>query len=356
MNGKKVGRLIGLDIMKIICALLIFSRHAIRSWGVSFSIFSDSICGITSTVMTCFFMMSGFGLALNYEFEELTRAKLVNFYKKRWITIMPPLFFFLLIYAILNIDLWRDIIRLLPVDILGIQSMFSSLFGITIHGGSWFVGCLLLGYLIFPIWSLLLSKNSLSKTILLLCGIWMLIWYVNHINAFYQMATLYDNAFFRCFEFLYGVELGRACKKVNRNSLAISVPLVLLGGAVVFFAKVYGNCIYSMLPLSLIFIGVYLLENRKRGYRKSHVFLEKCCDVLEKVIHYSSGLSYNFFLTQLFLWKLCNLIIAIFDMKLSNLGRILLAGLVAILLSILEKESIDRFIRNKLKNKKQKED
>lgn len=85
------------------------------------------------------------------------------------------------------------------------------------HNSWWKLVCGMLTVWILDFFDLefVVTKISFSQTIFLLCGIWMLIWYVYHINAFYQMATLYDNAFYRCFESLYGVELGRTCKKVN---------------------------------------------------------------------------------------------------------------------------------------------
>ena len=56
-----------LDIIRVVCALIIFGRHAQTMAGFSFgTVLGPMAISMTSIVMTTFFILSGFSLSLPY--------------------------------------------------------------------------------------------------------------------------------------------------------------------------------------------------------------------------------------------------------------------------------------------------
>lgn len=61
-----------LDIVRIVCALAIFGRHAQTMAGFSFGYVVNNLCiDMTSFIMSCFFILSGFSLFLSNEKKNL---------------------------------------------------------------------------------------------------------------------------------------------------------------------------------------------------------------------------------------------------------------------------------------------
>lgn len=57
-----------------------------------------------------------------------------------------------------------------PMEILGIQSNFNSLFGVTHNSGTWFVSCILMCYLVYPLIQEIIKQltSKLKVTIILI--------------------------------------------------------------------------------------------------------------------------------------------------------------------------------------------
>lgn len=97
-------------------------------------------------MMTGFFMLSGFSLFYTYSSQELHDWNNIKlFYKKRAIGILPVYYVMAIPYILICAT--EDIIQnaaLIPTELLGIQSVFSTLFTVTHNGGTWFVSCILI--------------------------------------------------------------------------------------------------------------------------------------------------------------------------------------------------------------------
>ena len=123
-------RVFGYDILRIICAFLVFMRHAITMYGVNWGINANHVLNTTNFIMTCFFILSG-----------LSGKAIISFYKKRVMTIYPSYLILHLLYMVLIVGELKNGLILAPVSIFGISSMFRTLFGIFNFCGTWFVGC-----------------------------------------------------------------------------------------------------------------------------------------------------------------------------------------------------------------------
>ena len=101
--------------------------------------------------MTAFFMLSGYVLFLTYKDKSLVQAPaLKNFYLKRIFGIFP---LYLVVAALYVVTLGQESVFqnlvLLPIEVLGLQSVFSTLFPVSHNDGTWFISCLLLAYFLF---------------------------------------------------------------------------------------------------------------------------------------------------------------------------------------------------------------
>ena len=102
--------------------------------------------------MTGFFMLSGYTLFYSYQNKDFTNIKNVAlFYGKRAAEILPVYYVIAVLYILLlGKETYLQNIVLAPVEILGIQSMFSSLFSVSHNGGTWFISCIIACYIVFP--------------------------------------------------------------------------------------------------------------------------------------------------------------------------------------------------------------
>lgn len=152
-------RFYGLDFFRLLAVIMFFLFHSSIHIDCDYGIVTSFIrCG--PIFMTAFFILSGF-LIYYVSFDRM--KEILPFLKKRIIAIMSAYWGLCIIYPMYNIIisiLQRDsdnllmIIKdnlLLPIEILGLQSAFDSLFSISHNGGTWFVSCLLFCYFSFPL-------------------------------------------------------------------------------------------------------------------------------------------------------------------------------------------------------------
>ena len=122
--------------------------------------------------MTAFFILSGFSLYLVWQRKDLHNiVELRKFYLKRLISILPLYYSVALIYiCFLGQESTVQNLLIAPVEILGIQSIFNSLFGVTHNGGTWFVSCILMCYLVYPLIQEIIKQltSKLKVTIILI--------------------------------------------------------------------------------------------------------------------------------------------------------------------------------------------
>ena len=116
-------RIFGLDVLRIICALLIYGRHSITMFGCTYgTVWDQKIIDTTAFVMTCFlFGREGHGL--------------ICFYIKRMLSILPAYYLIHVVWLVFHKELWADWIFLTPTELTGMQAAYQSLFGMLHNGG-----------------------------------------------------------------------------------------------------------------------------------------------------------------------------------------------------------------------------
>lgn len=144
-------RLIGLDIFRVVSAAMILMFHSAIHVECYYGVFHPFVM-MGAVFMTAFFILSGFSLYYGYQEKTFSNISCIwQFYKKRAIGILPVYYVVAILYILfLGEESVIQNIALAPIEMLGIQTVFSSLFEYTHNGGTWFISCILFCYLVFP--------------------------------------------------------------------------------------------------------------------------------------------------------------------------------------------------------------
>ena len=198
------------------------------------------------------------------------------FYKKRYITILPIYYLVGTLYIIFfggGTESLLENVILMPIEILGLQSVFTSIFSVSHNGGTWFVSCILLCYLIYPFAQEIIKQISLkSKIKMLLLSVLVLLWSPFIVWKF-QTGAIYSNPFFRILEFIIGILLCSMKDEISRLSIArflysrififIEFIILIIGVTVAYRLKVSpGNyMLYSWIGLPMFMLLIVSMSS-----------------------------------------------------------------------------------------------
>lgn len=338
-----------LDIIKICCAVLIYMRHSITMFGCTYgsSLVDGLICATTSPIMVCFFVVSGFSIYYNNSNRNLLDAgELRTFYKKRFITLFPIYILVHMLSYVLVENTLQQKIYSTPVELLGLQSMYGGLFGISHSGATWFISSLLLGYFIYPLVQELLKMNQRCIYLVTSVIFFVLVYSEVVMLQIFGVQPGYVNPVFRAMQVAFGAALCMAFTeddKVNNKKAAIMmVANLIITGLLTAFALHYKMGIeYVTTPIYYYLIAFAMLISIKFKPR----LLTK-----SKLIKYAGSLTFYFFILQVFLWRLSAKVCGLTGFE-SNKGKLLVSFVLCVALSIICKELFDKHAQKYLKNK-----
>ncbi len=338
-----------LDIIKICCAVLIYMRHSITMFGCTYgsSLVDGLICATTSPIMVCFFVVSGFSIYYNNSNRNLLDAgELRTFYKKRFITLFPIYILVHMLSYVLVENTLKQKIYSTPVELLGLQSMYGGLFGISHSGATWFISSLLLGYFIYPLVQELLKMNRRCIYLVTSVIFFVLVYSEVVILQIFGAQPGYVNPVFRAMQVAFGAALCMAFteddKGNNKKVALMMVSNLIITGSITAFAMHYKmGIVYVTTPLYYYLIAFAMLISIKFKPR----LLTK-----SKLIKYAGSLTFYFFILQVFLWRLSAKVCGLTGFE-SNKGKLLVSFVLCVALSILCKELYDKHAQRYLKNK-----
>lgn len=280
-------------------------------------------------------MTLGYG---NKDFKEWSDYK--RFYLKRLITIYPLYIVTGTLFVLMNIIAGKqtiiDNLLLFPIEVLGIQAIFpGSLFAYAHNSGTWFVSCILLSYLLYPIF-LMAIRNLKRYTlfVLVICFIASMI-YIPCIDITFDAPSLYTNPFYRLIEFSTGVLL--AFNKCDRKQNYFYLILLVISNL-------------------LLIIGISVAPTNK------HLFVGACIAIIiwscgniqfdntrrYNIVIYLSSLTYSFFLAQFFVWNPLKFVI-LYIGRLSNEVLVIISFILCVIISVVLYEFIDKKSQKYLK-------
>lgn len=300
---RKQPRLVGLDVFRIVSALMIFLFHSAGHLGCDYGVFQEFV-QMGAIFMTGFFLLSGYSLYYVHGCDDFTSLHTVkSFYAKRAVGILPLYFATALLYILfLGTESPIENVVLAPVELLGIQSVFVALDQTSHNGGTWFVSCILLCYLVFPFATLCIRQMSEKGKwgLLGLCSFILL--YSPFVRRLFELHTIYGNPFFRILEFTIGVILA-ACKMNTERFRFLYTKRVCLLESILLFIGVtiafklgiaqYDYMLYSWVGLPAFCLMMLSLSHTKWPRLQN-----------ARVLTYLSAITYSFFLAQFFVWPL----------------------------------------------------
>ena len=158
-------RIFYLDFIRAIAMFIIVNYHFFVENHLEIKVLSDGMWGIIGVAM--FFMISG--ASLMYQYRE--KLELKNYFKKRFLGIYPmfwiaySLVFLYIFYTykgfFLDLPIYKLGLSLLGMD--GYLSAYTRSFYLI---GEWFIGCIILIYLLFPL--LRMGMKKYPKTFFVL--------------------------------------------------------------------------------------------------------------------------------------------------------------------------------------------
>lgn len=332
INKAKAGeRNYGLDILRAGMALLIFMFHSQMHFECDYSVL-NAFVSMGAISMTGFFLLSGYVLQMtNAEIDFSKLPSIKKFYIKRFIGLVPLYYLTALIYLLfIGSESWEHKFLLLPIDILGIQKFFSPTMALSHYGGTWFVSCILLAYLVFPYMSSIIRQMSNKARGWMLFFLSVVLLYSPIVKIVFCLNGIYDSPFFRIIEMSIGVLLFH----IQQSSVGLAfmqklchliVPLLL----VLFMIAAVSIAIKLHVPfdfmlygfIALPVFGLLILSMSKTEFHHK-----------SSALSFFSSISYEFFLVQSFLWPLSSAVIQILGSD-SNLVRIMVSFFLCTLLA-----------------------
>ena len=334
-------RLVGLDIFRIVAAFVVFLFHSEMHIGCWYGVFNDFV-SMGAIFMTAFFMLSGFVLFFTYRKKSLTHiAEIKNFYIKKLVSILPLYYVTALLYIILlGSETLKQNLLLAPIEILGIQSVFTSVFSYSHNGGTWFVSCLILCYLLYPyMQQITIQIRNSTKFLLLGICVFILLW-SPFIQLIFRTGSIYSNPFFRILEFFIGMllcsiyqsyEAQKGMRFLGSWPIAIgSATLLVVGVTVASKCGIPEDyMLYSWVGLPMFLILLLSLAGIP--------FQAKARPVTD----YLCKISYAFFFAQFFTWTLTKKLLAILGVE-NNIFKFFSSLAICLLLTIAFYELLEK--------------
>lgn len=355
-------RYVGLDVLRVVSVLVICAFHTSIHLGANYGVLQGLI-QMGAVFMTAFFMLSGYSLFVNYASDELVKIEnLKLFWIKRIIGIIPMYYVAAMLQIVFSYilspskELLINELILAPIEALCLQSSYESLFSFSHNGGTWFISCIMICYLVYPVIQEIAKQISAKAKIIIIAIISFILLYSPLMIWKMGISGIYSNPFFRVLEFSIGVLLASMKFDFDRNKfiqkllykwgsiLAIGIIMTIGVSVLVKLKIAVGNYMfYSWVCLPCFILALIGLGGVSSAKLEQNRILKYCCSI-----------SYVFFLAQLFSNRICKGIIAKTGIT-NNLLIIVLSWLVCIAIAIAFHEicekPISRFCKKKLLSK-----
>lgn len=365
MEECKSNRIISIDIIRISLIIIIFAFHTNIhmncTYGVMTNFFKNG-----NLVMTTFFMLSGFSIFYaNNKRNMMSIQEIKNFYKKRIIGIYPAYLFIVIFYYFSSSISLEKRCALLPMDISMLQSTVDGSFNTLHYGGTWFISCLFICYLLTPFFIEVLKQLETKKVIKLGIVIYLICTYIPFIVKSMGYSGIYANAIYRSLHFFIGCIIAaiyiRQNLKSNSNNNTKNFGYLIISLILVTIVILAENDINKNLQNNstedyLIILSSALLIYISSFIKVNNEILRKV--VSNKVIKYANEIAYEFFLGQFFCFNITRRIIKDFPDFNSNKVKIVISGTVCIIIAIILHELVTKPCKkllNKYTTKKQKQ-
>ena len=279
-------RLIGIDVIRILCAILILFFH-LGGRGIEFKGWNEWIGNQVEFIMILFFMISGF--CLSFSKRNLSgKNEILDFYKRRILKLLPlylVIEIYLLIISIYYGSEWINRIKIFPIRLLGLQMAYP----VEVYVGvDWFIGSIMMCYLMYPIIQILTDKLSNEKRYMVCIGGIVVLFYSMLMKEWFPGTDLYYNTFFRFLEFSIGAVIPHNVEIMKEKNKYVKNIVNWLGLIALLGVISHRNDNWIWLFVQLLFLPIIISV-------ASNVYLPR---YLEKMIMILSGCTFEIFIFQ----------------------------------------------------------
>ena len=314
-KNKMSQRAAGLDLFRVVAALMVLLFHCHIHHECNFGPLTGFV-SMGAVFMTAFFMLSGYVLYMTYREKSLVQIlPLKNFYLKRLIGILPLYYLVSVIYVVS----------------LGTESLLQNivLLPISHNSGTWFISCLLIAYLFFPLMQEVAKQLATRAKILLLVACALVMFWSPLVVHSFATDSIYANPFFRGLEFFIGVLLCSLSVRLEFLKtwkffvIEVLVLVAVISAAARLNLFVGNYMLYDVVAVPLFACMIITLSGLKSPRLQN-----------SKVLRYASAVSYAFFLVQTFNTEIENFIFATLDVQ-NNVLKIALSIALCCLMAVL---------------------
>lgn len=360
-------RIYTLDIVRIVLMLIIFLFHMRlhTGFGINFIPGFNNFISIGNISMVGFFILSGYVLFYgNYDIDFNNIADIIKYVKKRIINLFP-LYLFIFAYCLyrkVGVIEGINTLLILPIELLGLSSLFPEILGSYGNSGTWFVSVIFILYLIFPFIKKIIKDLEFKKCIFLIILLYIFCTYVTIFQS-YINTNVYANPLFRMFEFIIGMLVARIyiynSSKKEKEHCAFTIIKILMVSLIYYFIvnyfynKLFFNgkvfcsspTFYNIFSIPFYSYIIYLftkLNNKNNIISKIS---------RSRVITYLSTISYSFYQVQMITFIELKVYFVNHDLfnKFSMLSTFLIFFSVNLVLAFMLHEIIEKPILKKLK-------
>lgn len=255
-------RIAAFDFIRAVCAIGIVFNHftidASNALEAFFNTYPNGNGSVGYSLVTVFFILSGTLLAIN----NGTDIPLTTYYRKRWKNIFPSFYLaylsvFLIRFISSGMRFKKRPLVTFVFTLLGIDGYVSSVYTTWYILGEWFLGAIIILYLVFPLVLRLLQKNEMATmSVLLILYLMFLDWKMMNQNPF-------RNVFSCLISFVAGIEI--AYHQVYRNK-GLTFCLFTLSLVIWIFPLNPGLSVSSHIVgvawfFVLFYLGDFLMKN-----------------------------------------------------------------------------------------------
>ncbi len=173
MENQKKEHIISCDFIRAVCAFgIVLYHYSVHIDDANLrAFFQFRQIEWSDVIVTIFFILSG--AVLYYNYPVLTSLK--GFYYKRWKSVYPFFYMVFIPKFLINVIRYKSFFYQgnpfgLLLSVLGIDGYFSYRFDSYYMMGEWFLGAIILLYLLYPMVLWLFNKSALLTTALTVAG------------------------------------------------------------------------------------------------------------------------------------------------------------------------------------------
>lgn len=353
LSNKEKSRIVGLDIYRLLAVISLFLFHSNIHIQCNYGFLTPFI-NMGAIYMTAFFLLSGFSLYLTWSKRDLHDiGGIKSFYLKRMIGILPLYYAIALLYIfLLGQETPIQNLLIAPTEILGIQSTFNSLFSVTHNGGTWFVSCIILCYLVYPLIQEIIKQVKNKSRILLICVLVIILLHSPIVVGYFKTSGIYSNPFFRILEFTIGALLCSMMADIKEHRISkllfswfaviVEYAILISGVTIALKIGIPGDyMLYSWVALPMFMLLIVSMTGMSFPAWMQN----------SRIIGYLCEISYAFFFGQYFTWKTTMFVINKVGID-TNILRIVISFISCSLYTILLHEVIEKpagkFLKKKL--------